>query len=843
MPRLYRALREHRHFFIVVTLLTLATTFPTIIYVFRTDVFWLPTGTSLDIFIELWDIWYNKLILTGQANRFFTTLIYYPAGVSLAYDPMFPLFNTVVNILQLIMPLSSAYCLTFLLLIGVTALSAYSYALWIFEDKWIALLAAVIFAFSPQVIGHPHWPKVAWIWPLPIILYFAHRGIAERRASLVVLAGILSGFTAEIVHYNFICTVITLTLAVFALAVKSWRDRQFWGCALLLVTVSALSCAWRVLPLLEQSELLGHALDYYGSEVRNDLMSFVVNPRHPILGPLGAKLLRSPPGASFSSISYLGFVPLALVGIGIYDGDTRRKMLPWLGLLLVFVILHLGSTLNVNGVEIEGIRLPKHYLDQILPSIFRAFVRTNHFMAGVCLPLAVLACYGLSALRSRYRQPSSPAFVLLLLGLVAFEYFIPIPAEFKHEKLGRLYMQEGPAFVDWLEAEEEENISLIHVPLGRVNSKYYYFFQLLSGYPQTEGAISRVPDSAYDYMRGNHLLDNWLNQRPATCDFSVQGDYLAGLTRLDTDGFSHVVYHPDLDIDATIAESFQYIEPAYEDEYVQIYRLGDMRNSCADEVRRSGWLPVAYSDALEKSTVLAVRQGAIVIFPATPAEGDRLLGYLRRFRPAGIHQFAVSRGSSEDMVVQSSEPGLSSTIDYLESQAGVWLLSDRIEFNAARSGIFHEWFSRIFKACHRHYQDHRTTIDIYLKLDIPCSAVDHSSALDVRYDGGARLHNISFEIDPDRIRFYTAWTNNAPKHYSFSLQFFDDSGRKALQYDSVVYRDLLSTHEIDVALLPAGAYSVQLIVYDFETQISRGGLVAESGRRFERELEVARIEL
>lgn len=330
-------------------------------------------------------------------------------------------------------------------------------------------------------------------------------------------------------------------------------------------------------------------------------MSFFVNPRHPILGPLGEALFRSPPNASISLISYLGLVPIALVSIGIYDSATRRKMLPWLGLFLVFVILHLGSTLNVNGTEIEGIKLPKHYLDQMLPAIFPAFVRTNHFMAGVCLPLAILSCYGISALRSRFRFAADPAF-LLLLGLGAFEYLIPISAEFKHEKLGRLYMQEGPAFVDWLEAEEERNTGLIHVPLGRANSKYYYFYQLLSGYPQTEGAISRVPDTAYDYIRSNYLLDAWRNQSPAVCDYSVQGAYLAGLAQLDADDFSHVVYHPDRDPENSIAESFQFIDPAYADEYVRIYRLNDLRNGCADEIIRGKRLPEAYSGALAKST-------------------------------------------------------------------------------------------------------------------------------------------------------------------------------------------------------------------------------------------------
>lgn len=54
MVKLRIILRDHLHFILVVTLLTLVMTWPTIVYVFRTDVFWLPTGDSTDIFIHMW---------------------------------------------------------------------------------------------------------------------------------------------------------------------------------------------------------------------------------------------------------------------------------------------------------------------------------------------------------------------------------------------------------------------------------------------------------------------------------------------------------------------------------------------------------------------------------------------------------------------------------------------------------------------------------------------------------------------------------------------------------------------------------------------------------------------
>ena len=43
--------------------------------------------------------------------------------------------------------------------------------------------------------------------------------------------------------------------------------------------------------------------------------------------------------------------------------------------------------------------------------------------------------------------------------------------------------------------------------------------------------------------------------------------------------------------------------------------------------------------------------------------------------------------------------------------------------------------------------------------------------------------------------------------------------------------------------LPAGAYTAKLIVYDFETQVTQGGILTGTNERFERELELATIEV
>ena len=196
-------MREHRHVLVVVTLLTLVMTFPTILYVFRTDVFWLPVGGDGDALTEIWDTWYGKLILSGQADRFFSDRIFYPRGVSLVYHPLNLPYIIVVNALQAIMPVSNAFSLAYMLIISISSFAAYVYLRWLIQDKWVALFGAIIFGFSPHVIGHPNHPNNALIATLPLLIYGFHRGMREDRAKWVIVAGLLTGATSVINIYAY----------------------------------------------------------------------------------------------------------------------------------------------------------------------------------------------------------------------------------------------------------------------------------------------------------------------------------------------------------------------------------------------------------------------------------------------------------------------------------------------------------------------------------------------------------------------------------------------------------------------------------------------------------------
>ncbi len=577
-------INEHRHFLIVVALLTLLMTWPTAAYILRADVFWLPGGNDPDTYIKLWDIWYGKQVLTGQADRFHTDLVFFPDGVSLVNHPFFWLQVVVVGVLQLVLPLSNAYGFSYLLIVYSSALAAYAYLHWLLKDKWIALFGAVVFSFNPHTLGFVSWPETAWLAVFPLVFYAFHRGMAERRARLICLAGLLAGLTSIVTLYHFVQVVIILALATGAFAVARWREGLFWRHTLLLAVALAATSAIRLAPLLSARDALAEAMTYYPTqETHYDLITLITNHNHPVLGPLAYAIFDTPQSAQpNTSYSYLGIVPLALLVYGLSRPVSRRKIAPWVGLCLAFIVLKLGSTLQINGTVIEGLLLPKHYLDQLLPFAFDAFTVTARFVAGARLPLAVCAGFGLIALLRHHPGFSGRRLVLALIAVVCFEGYTPMQPAFNDPITHQPLSPARLAFVDWLDDEDPALTALINLPFGRDNAKFYNFVQIHAGYPQTEGAISRTPDSAYDYIRANPLLNAWYNKRPANCVISERETYQSSVAALLNDGFSHVVHHRGFYFWETVLESFRYVDAAYSDDYVSVYRLEDLLASCGD---------------------------------------------------------------------------------------------------------------------------------------------------------------------------------------------------------------------------------------------------------------------
>ena len=573
-------LRQHQHTFAVVAILIVVMTFPTITYVFNTDVFWLPTGNQSDAWMKFWDAWYGWRVLAGEADIRHTDLIFYPQGLSLRFHSFSYTHMLLFGGLQKVMPAANAFNLVYLLGILVVSFSAYLYLQYLFVEKRIALLGAVVVGTSPFVVGHPQNPDLGFIATIPLSLYFLHRGFKEGRMRFIAASAVLTGLTAYIGLYIFVCLSLAVFIYLLYFSIAKWRDAKFWLALVLFAAIVGGALLPRVFTVYHNRQEYDQSMEKWrGTNRGGDLYEYLVNARHPVLEPIQRQLFQ----LDYSSLvllntSYLGYTILVLIAIGFARRTYRRKMIPWLFLMLPFFLLRLGSVLTIKGREFPEILMPKRILDELAPSVFQAFHTVDHFHMGVVLPLAVLACYGAKAVAHRMRGRRRQAVIAVCIALVAFEYYQPVEE--------RIIPQEQLAYLEALKSEPQP-IRIINAPFGRGNSKYYLFYQSLSGYPQVEGLVSRTPPSAYDYIRSNAILSQWYLNRDVICSDDYENGfgldvalYLKALDQLEAEGFSHVVFHPHLGHGFSIRKSFDAAKPTYLDDYVAIFRLRDLRDSC-----------------------------------------------------------------------------------------------------------------------------------------------------------------------------------------------------------------------------------------------------------------------
>jgi len=340
------AVRNHLHFWLLVPALIVLMTWPTFYYVLDTETFWIPSAGQ-DVWYELWEGWYGGLILDGRADLFYTDLLFYPDGVSLIYHQHTVPHMLLYQMLRLLLPISSAYSLAFLLTLLANALATYICANLFVKDKWISLFAGAFVGICITLRAKTD----AQFWTyytLPLAVYFLHRAIAERSRLFAMVSGLAVGLTVYIGFYVLVCLLITVGIYGLYLACSRWRDPGFWWLALIAVFACAAVSLPRLAPILSDREQVETVLEFrsYWDEASNDLLDFVA---HPVFTNVCCR-----------QHAYLGYVNILLACLGLALVQGRRKLLIWFLIMFVFVVLRLGTFLTINGTEYRDILLPIH---------------------------------------------------------------------------------------------------------------------------------------------------------------------------------------------------------------------------------------------------------------------------------------------------------------------------------------------------------------------------------------------------------------------------------------------------------------------------------------------------
>lgn len=810
MKRIAATMRHHWQFFLFVPILTIVMTWPTLRYVFEANTMWLPSD-DIDLRMKFWDSWYVGKVVAGSADLYYTEYLFYPEGLSLVYHNISVPHMLLMRALQLVLTPTSAFNLCFLLVVFSNAAACYVYLFYLFRDRWLSLFGSVVFGLSVNVIVRPGQPDVNMLATVPLALYCLQRGLAERRNRWIVLAGVLIGLTAFIGLYIFVCLLISVGAFILFQLPGRWKARAFWVSIIVLALAAGSTSFFRVYPMMRDDDALDEALMKGGGrEYGSDLLDYFVHRENVVTEFVFASILRQPVPLERED-GYLGYVALVLAAFGLLKSKPRRSLLLWLLLFLTFFVLKLGPYLTINERIYTDIVLPKYHLNYLRPPVFRGFWITAYFHVGILLPLAILAVFGLRRLLAAIPAKAVPSVVIALLALVILETFEP-PDSFT-VPTDRLN------YIEWLRGEERPSENrLINVPFGRGPSKEYALYHAYSGYPHAEGGASRMPSVAFSYLKENALLKAWRDEDGILCLPFNGGFFSQAIDQLRADGFSHAVFHNDTVRDIWFANySVMSVQPAYEDDYVRLYRLPDLRDAC-DE------------DGLLRPGVL-LQLAAIMLPDGNP---DAMAAQL----PPIALPLAYDGLALGPPVSLADEIDIDSLLEDDGIAVAAWYPAHTSSDLAAEA---RGRLARELKTCDAEAGADGARIEYFTRAEIPCELLFGDEPLAVSYANGALLANAVLRVEGDTLELDLLWNAQPDIVHGASIQAFDRAGEKATNSDFTVHHDPLYRHQLDLSPLAPGDYDIRLILYDFASGVSVSGVVIASDAPFQRELDVGLI--
>ncbi len=457
-----------------------------------------------DVWPHIWNFaWVRTALVDLHRSPYFTTSIFYPTGVPLAYHALNVFTATLSIPLQVLFGLIPAFNAMMIGNLVAGACAAYWLARVLGLERGPALLVGGLFGCSAPVgaafaQGQAELVSVFW---LPLYCGLLLRGGGLRALELppqgrgyLIGAGLAGvGSLLAIPYWTVSLGLFTAVYAGLELVWASrWDGRRALAAVIGRLVVVGATAGVAVLPVLW---LMGRGLARAGAEVgisgsgANDAV--VASGSQDLLALLrpfpGGVDINQPHGANLG----LGWTVLALAILAgvLSRGARRRSLWLWGGVALLAGGLALGPELVLGG-QPTGIPLPYAALAG-LPgaAAMRVPLRLDTLLA---LCMAVLAGQGAAALLARL--PGRAAWPALVgIGLLAFAEFSGPP---------RLLIQpEAQPFFRELAAHPSSCLGDVRVPLADCDavlelplegwSAPGLFHQAISRHPMLSGYISR----------------------------------------------------------------------------------------------------------------------------------------------------------------------------------------------------------------------------------------------------------------------------------------------------------------------------------------------------------------
>lgn len=452
----------------------------------------------------IWDFWSFKKAVTNLSNPYYTTDIFYPNGVSLAFSDVSP-FNAIISIpLQHLFGLIAAYDMIWISTFTLSGFGAYLLAKYLINNIKAAFLSGLIFMFCPyhfaHALGHMNLTATGWI---PFYVLFLIKMTRENKKTNALYAAFFFVLTAMTSNYYlvYMFSFTLLYILYYWLVDKSPIKKDFTK-NFLIMTISFI-VGFSPFLYIMLKEMLSSKSDYMYAggfeEYSADLMAFLTpTVFHPIFKDLVSPINSHFTGNSAEFTVFAGYSVLFLSIIAILKIKTKEIRF-WALSAITFFILCLGPILHINGVtnfslygHFFNIPLPYQILKHI--PVFSIARVPSRWDVLVMLSLAILAGYGLNYIfciissKSPSKRSKECIIFIIVSCLVLFE-FLAVPFPMSSSEVPAVYKQL---------AAEADDYAIIEIPAFA--GANYMYFQTTHGKKLVNGYVSRAPDYAFEFM-------------------------------------------------------------------------------------------------------------------------------------------------------------------------------------------------------------------------------------------------------------------------------------------------------------------------------------------------------
>ena len=204
------------------------------LYVALTIIFTYPVAFSVNTFPGdggdgywfLWDFWAFKNAIIAHTNPLYTSWIYYPIGVNLAFSTT-SFFNAALSIpLQLIWDLPHAYVFVWLMSFALSGFGAFALIRYLGASTKIALVCGLIFMLCPYRFAHGlgHMNLIATEWIPFYALFFLKTIRDDKWSNPVIAAFFLASQLFRFLLCCLSCCVLNALGCVHCLDTKAARN-------------------------------------------------------------------------------------------------------------------------------------------------------------------------------------------------------------------------------------------------------------------------------------------------------------------------------------------------------------------------------------------------------------------------------------------------------------------------------------------------------------------------------------------------------------------------------------------------------------------------------------------